>query len=73
MEESFYAERMRDKFGIEVIVPSPPSDQLVPDVIYQTLPSRPTAATLFRRTPWALVPVMYQHPFKLLITSGVDE
>jgi len=37
MEEAFYAERMRDKFGIEVIVPSPPSCQLVHDVIYQEL------------------------------------
>ena len=37
MEEAFYAERMRDKFGIEVVVPSPPSRQLVHDVIYQEL------------------------------------
>jgi aspartate racemase len=37
LEEAFYAERMRDKFGIEVIVPSPPSRQLVHNVIYREL------------------------------------
>ena len=37
MEEAFYAERMLDKFGIEVIVPSPPSRQLVHNVIYREL------------------------------------
>jgi len=37
MEEAFYVERMREKFGIEVIVPSAPSRQLVHDVIYQEL------------------------------------
>jgi len=37
MEQAFYAERMRDKFGIEVIVLSPHSRQLVHDVIYQEL------------------------------------
>lgn len=37
MEESFYAERMRNRFGIEVITPSPASRDLVHDVIYREL------------------------------------
>ncbi len=37
MEEPFYTGRMRDKFGIEVIVPSPASRQVVHDVIYDEL------------------------------------
>jgi aspartate racemase len=37
MEETFYAERMRNRFGIEILVPSPASRQLVHDVIYQEL------------------------------------
>src|SRR5215470_8664748 len=37
MEEAFYAERMRNQFGIDMIVPCPSSRQLVHDVIYQEL------------------------------------
>ena len=37
MEEPFYAKRMRNKYGIEVIVPSAASRQVVHDVIYQEL------------------------------------
>jgi aspartate racemase len=37
MEEAFYAERMRNQFGVEVIVPSPESLQLVHEVIYKEL------------------------------------
>ena len=37
MEESFYVERMREQFGIEVIVPSAPSRQLVHNVSYEEL------------------------------------
>ena len=37
MEERFYMERMQNQFGIDVIVPSPASRQLVHDVIYQEL------------------------------------
>lgn len=37
MEETFYLERMRNPFGIEVIVPSPASRQRVHDVIYREL------------------------------------
>lgn len=36
-EEPFYAKRMRNQFGIDVIVPSPESRRLVHDVIYQEL------------------------------------
>ena len=37
MEEAFYAARMRNQFGIAVIVPLPVSRQFVRDVIYQEL------------------------------------
>ena len=37
MEEGFYAERMGKQFGIEVLVPSAASRQLVHDVIYKEL------------------------------------
>jgi aspartate racemase len=37
MEEPFYADRMRERFGIETIVPSPGDRQRVHDVIYQEL------------------------------------
>ena len=35
MEEAFYVDRMRNQFGIEVIVPPPESRRLVHEVIYQ--------------------------------------
>lgn len=37
MEQDFYADRIRNQFGIEVVVPSPVSRQVVHDVIYQEL------------------------------------
>jgi aspartate racemase len=37
MEEPFYAGRMRDRFEVDVIVPSPASRQIVHDIIYQEL------------------------------------
>lgn len=37
MEEPFYADRMRNQFDIEVIVPFSASRQVVHDVIYQEL------------------------------------
>jgi aspartate racemase len=37
MEEPFYIERMRDCFGIEVIIPSSKSRQIVHEIIYQEL------------------------------------
>lgn len=37
MEESFYADRLRDRFGIDVLIPPPDSRQLVHDVIYGEL------------------------------------
>jgi aspartate racemase len=37
MEQDFYAERMRNQFGIETIIPSSASRQMVHDVIYQEL------------------------------------
>ena len=37
MEEAFYADRMRNQFNVEVIVPLPASRQAVHDVIYQEL------------------------------------
>ena len=37
MEQDFYADRMRNQFGIEVVVPSSVSRQVVHDVIYQEL------------------------------------
>jgi aspartate racemase len=37
MEDTFYAGRMQDQFGIEVTVPSPASREVVHDVIYREL------------------------------------
>ncbi len=37
MEQDFYADRIRSQFGIEVVVPSPASRELVHDVIYREL------------------------------------
>jgi aspartate racemase len=37
MEESFYSDRMRERFGIETIIPDADSRQLVHDIIYDEL------------------------------------
>ena len=37
MEQSFYGDRMRERFGIETIVPSPADRQVVHDTIYNEL------------------------------------
>jgi aspartate racemase len=37
MEQPFYAGRLRERFGIETLVPSAPDRQLVHDVIYREL------------------------------------
>jgi aspartate racemase len=37
MEERFYADRMRQKFGIETIVPGASERQVIHDVIYNEL------------------------------------
>ncbi|AJQ97948.1 aspartate/glutamate racemase family protein [Gynuella sunshinyii] len=37
MEQAFYRQRLTDRYGIEVITPSPPDRQIVHDIIYQEL------------------------------------
>lgn len=37
MAEDFYTGRLRDRFGIEVVVPDAPAQQTVHDIIYQEL------------------------------------
>jgi aspartate racemase len=37
MEAEFYAGRLRDKFGLDVLVPSAPDRKIVHDIIYQEL------------------------------------
>lgn len=37
MEDSFYSERLKDKYGIEVIIPSPEDRKTVSDIIYDEL------------------------------------
>jgi aspartate racemase len=37
MEEPFYTGRMRDRFGIDVVIPSPASRQIVHKIIYREL------------------------------------
>ena len=37
MQEAFYAARLRDRHGIEVVVPEPAAQHLVDGVIYEEL------------------------------------